>query len=282
MTTTTYKTITAAKQAVIAKAKEEIGYLEKASMNTLDSKTANAGSGNYTKYWRDVYPSFQGQPWCAAFVSYLFLVCFGKDLATQMLKHWPFTYCPTLANMTENKDPKVGSIVLFYRNGVYAHTGLVIAVNSSKVVTIEGNTSGASGIVANGGGVCRKSYYRTQLSCMTKFFMPNYKLAVSASEGTSAASQKQTATTPKTTTTSSSGTLNETPKWTGVCTASALNVRKWAGMEYSRINSRPYITRGEEVGVCDTVYANNGDPWYFVLIDGQWLGFVHSSYIAKA
>lgn len=43
-------------------AKNEIGYLEKRSNIQLDSKTANAGSSNYTKYARDLYPSLQGQP----------------------------------------------------------------------------------------------------------------------------------------------------------------------------------------------------------------------------
>lgn len=43
---------------VINVAKGEIGYLEKASNSNLDSKTANAGQNNYTKYWRDVYPSY--------------------------------------------------------------------------------------------------------------------------------------------------------------------------------------------------------------------------------
>ena len=41
-------------------AKNEIGYLEKRSNIQLDSKTANAGSSNYTKYARDLYPSLQG------------------------------------------------------------------------------------------------------------------------------------------------------------------------------------------------------------------------------
>ena len=35
---------------VIKTALNEVGYAEKASNKDLDSKTANAGSGNYTKY----------------------------------------------------------------------------------------------------------------------------------------------------------------------------------------------------------------------------------------
>ena len=37
-------------EKVILIAKNEIGYLEKKSNSQLDSKTANAGSNNYTKY----------------------------------------------------------------------------------------------------------------------------------------------------------------------------------------------------------------------------------------
>ena len=38
--------------------------------------------------------------------------------------------------------------------------GVVVEVTSSTITTVEGNTSGASGVIANGGGVCRKSYSR--------------------------------------------------------------------------------------------------------------------------
>lgn len=56
--TTSTTSTTAAINALIATAKAEIGYLEKRSNANLDDKTANAGSGNYTKYWRDIQPSF--------------------------------------------------------------------------------------------------------------------------------------------------------------------------------------------------------------------------------
>ena len=35
---------------VLTIARQEIGYMEKRSNSQLDSKTANAGSSNYTKY----------------------------------------------------------------------------------------------------------------------------------------------------------------------------------------------------------------------------------------
>lgn len=157
-------------------AKNEIGYLEKASNSQLDSKTANAGENNYTKYWRDIKPDYQGQPWCAAFVSWCMMKAFGLDAAKKLLKHWPYVYCPTMADLfTLNSNPKVGDIVIFYRNGVFAHTGIVIKVSGDRFWTVEGNTSGGSTIIANGGGVCQKSYYNSNLPG-TKFCTPNYSL----------------------------------------------------------------------------------------------------------
>lgn len=157
-------------------AKNEIGYLEKASNSQLDSKTANAGENNYTKYWRDIKPDYQGQPWCAAFVSWCMMKAFGLDTAKKLLKHWPYVYCPTMADLfTLNANPKIGDIVIFKRNGEFAHTGIVIKVSGDRFWTVEGNTSGGSTIIANGGGVCQKSYYNSNLPG-TKFCTPNYSL----------------------------------------------------------------------------------------------------------
>ena len=162
---------------VISIASGEIGYLEKSSNSQLDDKTANAGSNNYTKYWRDVYPAYQGQAWCAAFVSWIFMKAFDQATAAALIKHWPYVYCPTLAGLfTQYANPEVGDIVIFYRGGTFAHTGIVTAVNGDKFTTIEGNTSGASGVIANGGGVCAKSYFNSKLPG-TKFCRIDWNVA---------------------------------------------------------------------------------------------------------
>ena len=164
-------------ERLILIAKNEIGYLEKKSNSQLDDKTANAGSNNYTKYWRDIKPDYQGQPWCAAFVSWCFMKAFGLDKAKKLLKHWPYVYCPTMSELfTLNANPKVGDIVIFKHNGTFTHTGIVTAVIGDRFYTIEGNTSGASGIIANGGGVCAKSYLNSQMPG-TKFCTPDYSIA---------------------------------------------------------------------------------------------------------
>lgn len=189
--------------ALIAMAENEIDYLEKASNSKLDDKTANAGSGNYTKYWRDVYPQYQGQPWCACFISWCFMKTFGKDVATKLLKHWPYTYCPTMATLFKlNANPKVGDVVIFYRNGEFAHTGLVTSVSGDKFWTIEGNASGASGITPNGGGVVKKSYYNSQLPG-TKFCSPDYSIVIKTNTPTLSTSNSSSTSTGSSTTSTS-------------------------------------------------------------------------------
>lgn len=171
-------TIVEAKNKVIQIAKNEDGYLEKASNSQLDSKTANAGSANFTKYWRDVLPEWNGSYWCAVFIAWCFMKAFGLETAKKLLKHWPYVYCPDMERyFTLNANPKVGDIVIFWnaKKREFVHTGLVTKVSGDQFWTVEGNTSGASDVIANGGGVCQKSYYNSNLPG-TKFCTPNYSL----------------------------------------------------------------------------------------------------------
>ena len=157
-------TKTEAINKVLSIALAEVGYLEKKNNSNLYNKTGNAGSKNYTKYWAEIKPSYQGQPWCACFVTWCLVQAFGVEKATKLLKHYPYVYCPTMASLFNlNANPKRGDIVIFYRNGTFAHTGWVIDVNGDYFTTIEGNTSGGSTIIANGGGVCKKGYYNSKL-----------------------------------------------------------------------------------------------------------------------
>lgn len=163
-------------EKVIEIAKAEVGYLEKNNNSNLDSKAANAGSANYTKYWREIKPEYQGQPWCACFVTWVLVQAFGQAAAKKLLKHYPYVYCPTMASLfTLNANPKRGDIVIFKRNGAFVHTGIVTYVNGDYFETIEGNTSGGSSIAANGGGVFKKSYHNSNLPG-TKFCTPDYEM----------------------------------------------------------------------------------------------------------
>lgn len=154
----------------------EVGYLEKASNSDLYSKTGNAGSNNYTKYWGEIDPSLQAQPWCACFVSWTLMRTVGLEYAKKLLKHWPYVYCPTMASLfTLNANPKVGDIVIFWRKGEFTHTGVVSYVNGDYFETYEGNTSSGHEIVANGGAVCNKSYYNSNLPG-TKFITLDWSI----------------------------------------------------------------------------------------------------------
>lgn len=166
----------------------EVGYLEKKSNSLLDSKTANAGYNNWTKYARDLYNAgyYNGNKnsyaWCDVWVDWLFyqlcnknakeaqnIICQTGDLGAG---------CTYSAQYYRNAGrfyatPKVGDQIFFGEKGDEYHTGIVYKVDGSKVYTIEGNTSGDSGIVDNGGGVFKKSYYLSN-SKITGYGRPKY------------------------------------------------------------------------------------------------------------
>jgi hypothetical protein len=149
---------------ILRVAAAEVGYLEKASNASLDSKTANAGSNNWTKYGKWYGLNGPEAYWCHMFISW----CAAQSGNAGII--------PRTASCYNGKDwfaergrfhlraaytPRAGDVVYFstrqYPNGG-GHVGIVEKVENGYVYTIEGNTSGASGVVANGGGVARKSY----------------------------------------------------------------------------------------------------------------------------
>ena len=171
-------------EKVIGTATSEIGYIEKKSNSSLDDKTANAGSGNWTKYARDldnlgnVYNGKKnGYAWCDIFVDWCFITTFGLEIGMKLLCQ-PYNGagagCTYSAQYYKNKgqfhakNPQPGDQVFFTNDGgkTSNHTGLVVKVDSSKVYTIEGNTSSAAGVVANGGCVRDKSYSLTYAKIM--------------------------------------------------------------------------------------------------------------------
>lgn len=163
---------TASKLLSIARA--EIGYLEKETKANLDSKTGNAGDENFTKYARDLHAAgyYQanknGYEWCEVFNDWCHYMASGKNakLAQEIICQTGLYGAGCVWSAKCYRDagrffttPKVGDQI-YFGNGVGKeyHTGIVYKVDGKKVYTIEGNTSGASGVIANGGGVCEKSY----------------------------------------------------------------------------------------------------------------------------
>lgn len=150
---------------VVEEARKWVGYLEKKSNSQLESLTANAGYNNYTifnKWYQDWFheSGFQPAAWCAIFVTdMIYKACGNKEV----VKH--FAYCPYGVNWFKQQglwytsNPKRGDVIFFKDSqGVACHTGIVSSASSTTVVTIEGNTSSASGVIANGGAVAIKSY----------------------------------------------------------------------------------------------------------------------------
>lgn len=154
---------------VIEIALSEVGYLEKATDDQLYDKTANAGNRNYTKYGKEMHtiaPSVMDYPaaWCDCFVDWCFCKAYGADEAKQMLGGRFDDYTMASAQLYQKihawyvHGPVIGDQIFFRNAERICHTGIVYDVDSSYVYTVEGNTGGGSGVIANGGGVWRKKY----------------------------------------------------------------------------------------------------------------------------
>lgn len=175
---------------------QEVGYLEKASNAYLDDKTKNAGYNNYTKYWRDIanrgrmaqygisggkgWAGGSNWPYCAGGIDDAFCRALGQARAAELLLHGDaaFINCETMYQKAKSAGlivsyPAPGAIVLFYKsNGEHYHTEFAYRVENGIMYTIGWNTSGASSVIANGGGVCFKRY--SVGSVAAHYFMPRY------------------------------------------------------------------------------------------------------------
>ena len=170
---------------IIKIAEAELGYYEKSAKSykadpkVIYEKVKGAGYDNYTKYgaWIGMTPAF----WCAQFVCWLFSESFGKEKGKAVLGTYS-SACETIrqkfiANKRYDKTPKIGDAIFFEgtRHSGANHIGLVTKVDSKYVYTIEGNTSGGSGVIDNGGMVARHSYNKTS-SYILGYGHPNYSL----------------------------------------------------------------------------------------------------------
>ena len=185
--------------------------------------------------------------------------------------------------------PKPGYIILYNwddgtqpNDGWADHIGVVEAVNNGQITVIEGNYQDSVGrrTIPVGWGYIRG------------YAAPKYENGGSAEGGaassgggmsTSAAGGDSGigATVTPQGRNGEARPLNVNPRWKGKVTASALNVRSWAGMEYNNIKSVPILRYGDPVEVCDTLQSEAGEKWHFVRINGRVYGFVHGSFIAR-
>lgn len=142
---------------VVRVAKNEIGYHEKATNSDLDSKTANSGAGNYTKYARDLDAAGyyngrkQGFFWCAVYYDWdVFKALKDDGTRARSVLYQPEPKYNCGAGCTQQAQyyrsnnafysaPKCGDQIFYGRAGDEAHTGLVVEVSGKTVTTIEGN-----------------------------------------------------------------------------------------------------------------------------------------------
>lgn len=158
-------------------ARGEIGYHEKNSDANLGNKTAaNDGSGNHTKYARDLQAAGYyngnkcGYAWCDVFVDWLFFKLCGDPKVAQQIECqsgpygagcvWSASYYKA-AGRYHTDNPQPGDQIFF---GDFDHTGIIESVTDTTIVTIEGNTSNQ---------VARRTYKRTD-SYITGFGRPLY------------------------------------------------------------------------------------------------------------
>ena len=140
---------------IVAIALAQIGYKEKASNKNLDDPAANAGSANWTKYARDLASAGyyngnkNGFAWCDVFVDWCFFKAYGKDEGQRIqCQTGPYgagcTYSMQYYQQQGrcDKNPKVGDQIFFRYSGSNGadHTGIVVEVSSSQIVTVEGNS----------------------------------------------------------------------------------------------------------------------------------------------
>lgn len=174
-------------EKVISIAEGEIGYLEKASNSQLNDKTANPGSGNWTKYAayfdaaRGTYNFYNGGKngfdWCDMFVDWCFCQAFDMDTARKML-YQPMESCGAgcafSASYYRNNrawssggtTPAPGCQIFFGPKGDESHTGIVVEVGNGKVYTVEGNS---------GNRVMRREYSLTD-SNISGYGYPDWSL----------------------------------------------------------------------------------------------------------
>lgn len=237
--------------AVVKTALGEVGYLEKKTNSNLDDKTANAGYNNYTKYARDLDATKMyngkknGYAWCDMFNDWCHLHVSGFERAQKALCQpnggagagcqYSLNYYKTAGR--SGSKPKLGAQIFFAKtkaSDAY-HTGIVYAYDDKTVYTVEGNTSGASGVVENGGGVKKKSY-AVGYDKIKAYGYPKYDIE---------------------------------PLGTGKHKATkGLAVRKDAAKKYDKIGS---IAKGTSFAVSKVKVNNAGSTWGYVASKGGWV-----------
>lgn len=237
--------------AVLAVAEAEVGYHEKRSANDLYDKDANKGTGNYTKYGKEMhelqprnmdYPA----PWCDCFVDWCMVKAFGAETAKKVLCGDFDDYTYSSVNLykkagrwTKNADR--GHQIFFGGSG---HTGLVYKVEKGIVYTIEGNKSDE----------VRECKYALTDSSIIGYGMPLYSIVA-----------------PEVVHLDDLHTV----KWKGY-TKRESNVYTQPDTHSAQCSFSP-VGQGEEVGICKRV----GQFYFCKFTKAGKYGYIHRTHIRK-
>ena len=149
----------------------------------LGVKESPPGS-NRVKYWEDYDPGYQGLPWCVAFLWWIFqragerMAFFGggKTASCSVLLRW---YKEQGLTVPEDQVQPGDIVILDFtgRKRDTAHCGIVTKTwwgpdGFDRFETLEGNTSPFNGSQSNGGMVCKKTRYPSQIVAVCR---PQYK-----------------------------------------------------------------------------------------------------------
>lgn len=268
-------------QKLLNIALNEVGYLEKETYNQLDEKTANAGDENYTKYQRDLAKlnyfngSKKGIAWCAVFVCWCFVQAFGKAAALALLCQ-PSSGncgagCQSAMNYFKKKGqfhkstPRPGDQIIFLSKDKTeaSHTGLVYKVDNTYVYTVEGNTSSASGVVANGGAVATKKYKLTY-DRIAGYGRPNYSSVELNDEGNNINKETE----------NNENTITGTA-WVSVVNGSTVNYRQRPSKSAAKVIGMNRIKNGEQVNI-----RSSDDTWAYVEYKG-YHGYVMLEFLTQ-
>ncbi len=169
---------------VLAIALSQLGYQEGASNGAFSGEVS--GGQNYVEFsynMGDLGLGYGGSdyPWCASFVSWCLYQSHSTDQATYKdlgrnhvgdYKYiWKEISCSQWVRQLKGAGyykysayeggsytPKYGDLVFFQNSKGVAHIGICLYTSGGRIYTVEGNTSDASGLEANGGGVYFKNY----------------------------------------------------------------------------------------------------------------------------
>ena len=169
---------------VVAIALSQLGYQEGASNGQFSGEVS--GRNNYVEFSYNLGEFGLGYggsdfPWCASFVSWCLYQSHNTDQNTWRdlgryhvgdYKYiWKEISCSQWVRQLKGAGyykyskyeggsytPKYGDLVFFQNSNGVAHIGICLYVSGGRIYTVEGNTSDASGLEANGGGVYFKNY----------------------------------------------------------------------------------------------------------------------------